>query len=169
MRAQNSPELSHILDYRYRDNDLKSAILKGKDATLVSNIKGAAEKQGVSLCLGVLECEISGDSELYDSGETEYSIRCLYDLEGDLAEKGYSIELNPEFDLIPQDPEFQGQEPDNKEFEHHGDVSSPLSAWHFRANYYIGRYCDYILQVTASPPIFHDLRDLFVQGTAAQH
>ena len=117
--------LAYILDHRYSDTDLKSATLKGKDATLVSNIKEVAEKQGVSLCLGVLECKMSGGSEACGSGETECAIKGLYDLEGDLVTGHQTAVLNPEFDVIPRDPEFQDQEPDDKEFDRHGDVSSP--------------------------------------------
>jgi len=130
--------ISYILDHQYTEAGLELAALKGKDAALVSNIRGVAEKQGVSLLLGLLEYEVSGDAGDnggYDSEsdstpgmgiihEQEYTIQGLYDLEGDLAEGMYPISLNPEYDLIPEDPEFDDQDPDDQEFEGYtGNVS----------------------------------------------
>ena len=130
----------YVLDHEYSGAGLESAALKGKDATLVSNIKGAAERQGISLYLGLLEYEVSGDADVYASDdewgpppkmeevhETEYRIESLYDMEGDLAEGGDPMVLDPESDMIPQDP-FRGQDPDEEEFEGYtGNVSSSPS------------------------------------------
>ena len=58
----NSDYIAYLLDHQYSKAGLVSAALKGRDATLVSNIRRAAENQGVSLLLGLLECEISGDA-----------------------------------------------------------------------------------------------------------
>jgi len=129
----SSDIIAYILDHKYSQASLEFAALKGKDATLISNIRGVAEKQGVSLRLGFLECELSGDADVYDSDdewgpppkmavvhESEYRIEGLCDLDGDLAEGS-----NPEFDMIPEDPGFEGQDPDDEEFEGYtGNVSS---------------------------------------------
>jgi len=140
----NEPDFSgtiaYLLDHQYSDAGLEFAALKGKDATLVSNIQGVAEKHGVCLHLGLLECEVSGDADVYGSDdgygygpppkmevvhETIYTIGGLYDLEGDLAEGRGPITLDPEFDMIPRDPGFEGEDPDDEEFEGYtGNVSS---------------------------------------------
>ena len=132
-----SGNIVYLLDHEYSDAGLEFTALKGKDAVLVSNIKGVAEKQGISLRLGLLECEMSGDANVYGSEdrwgpppkmeqvhETEYRVDGLYDLEGDLAKGGRSIHLSPEFDMIPQDPGFEGEDPDDEDFEGYtGNVS----------------------------------------------
>ena len=129
-----SGTLAYLLDHQYSEAGLEFAALKGKDAALISNIREVAEKQGVCLRLGLLEYEVSGDAG-YDSGwrrsprmedvnEQEYRIQGLYDLEGDLAKGRVPIRLDPEFDMIPQDPGFDDQVPDDKEFEGYtGNVS----------------------------------------------
>jgi len=136
-----SGTIVYLLDHQYSGASLEYTTLKGKDAVLLSNIKGIAEKQGISLRLGFLECEMSGDADVYGSEdewgpppkmeevhETEYWINGLYDLEGDLAKGDRSISLSPEFDMIPQDPGFEGQDPDDEEFEGYtGNVSPPPS------------------------------------------
>ena len=133
-----SGTIAYLLDHEYSQANLEFAALKGKDATLVSNIREVAEKQGISLHIGLLACEVTGDADVYGSDdewgpppkmevvhETEYRIEGLYDLDGDLAEGGDPIILNPEFDMIPQDPGFEGQDPDDQEFEGYtGNVSS---------------------------------------------
>lgn len=128
--------IAYLLDHQYSNASLEFAALKGKDATLVSNIRGVAEKQGVSLRLGLLECEISGDAgsggwgsrlSMEEVHDTSYTITGLYDLEGDLVKvKGRrSITLCPEEDMIPQDPGFENQVPDDEDFEGYtGNVSS---------------------------------------------
>jgi len=137
-----SGTIAYLLDHQYSDAGLELAALKGKDATLVSNIRGVAEKQGVCLRLGLLECKISGDADVcdYDYGyrcvdgpspkmdvvhKTEYKIEGLYDLEGDLAKGSGPIKLDPEFDMIPRDPRLEDQDPDDEDFEGYtGNVSS---------------------------------------------
>ena len=128
----------YLLDHEYSGASLEFTALKGRDAALVSNIKGVAEKHGISLRLGHLECEMHGDADVYgprdeddpppkmeEVHEKEYVIDALYDLEGDLAEGGRSIKLSPESDMIPQDPGFEEQDPDEDEFEGWtGNVSS---------------------------------------------
>ena len=136
-----SGNIAHLLDHEYSGASLEFAALKGKDANLVSSIKRSAERQGISLNLGLLECEVSGDAGgMYysdsDDGwgrptprmeiveDTEYRIDGLYDLEGDLASEGDPITLDPEFDMIPKDPGFEGTDPDDEEFEGYtGNVS----------------------------------------------
>jgi hypothetical protein len=127
-KAESSGAIAFLLDHQYSDNALESAVLKGKDATLVSNIQGVAEKQGICLRLGLLHCLITGEAdacgrhhgdwgpppEMGEVSETEYNIEGLYDLEGDGLD---SIAVNPEFDVIPKDPGFKGQDPDGEEFE----------------------------------------------------
>ena len=129
----SSDIIAYLLDHEYSQASLESAAFKGKDATLISNIRGVAEKQGVSLRLGFLECELSGDADVFGSDdewgpppkmavvhEKEYRIEGLYDLDGDLAEGS-----NPRFDMIPEDPEFEDQDPDDEEFEGYtGNVGS---------------------------------------------
>ena len=139
-----SGTIAYLLDHEYSKAGLEFAALKGKDAALVSNIRGVAEKQGISLSLGLLELEVSGDAG-FDTGpyrcgnrwdsipgmevvhDREYRIGGLFDLDGDLAEGNHPISLNPEFDMIPQDPELEDGDPDDKEFEGYtGNVSPPL-------------------------------------------
>ena len=156
-----SGTIAYLLDHQYSNAGLEFAALKGKDATLVSNIQGVAEKQGICLRLGLLECQMNGEAdpcagyggygrynkrgrfsgyygdsdededecdsspEMGEIFETEYRIEGLYDLEGDLAKGNKPIILNPEFDMIPQDPGFEGEDPDSEEFEGYtGNVSS---------------------------------------------
>ena len=134
-----SGNIVYLLNHKYSGASLEFTALKGKDAVIVSNIKEVAEKQGISLRLGLLECEMSGDADVYGSEdqwgrpppkmeqvhETVYRVDGLYDLEGDLAKGGRSMDLSPEFDMIPQDPGFEGEEPDDEEFEGYtGNVSS---------------------------------------------
>ena len=155
-----SGTIVYLLDHQYSGAGLGSTALKGKDAVIVSNIKGAAEKQGISLRLGLLECEMSGDADVYGSEDewgpppkmeqvhdTEYRVDGLYDLEGDLAKGGRSIELSPEFDMIPQDPDFEGEDPDDEEFEGYtGNVSSrPCSLGTTDLTIVTGRCTDDIL------------------------
>lgn len=155
-----SGTIAYLLDHEYSEAGLEFAALKGKDATLISNIREVAEKQGICLRLGILECEVSGDANVFYSDDewgpppkmeevhdTEYRIEGLYDLEGDLAKGRDSISLNPEFDMIPQDPGFEGQVPDDKEFEGYtGNVSSPpLPTSCLGLNHRIGRCTDKIL------------------------
>ncbi|KAF9648913.1 hypothetical protein BDM02DRAFT_3128680 [Thelephora ganbajun] len=142
-----SGTIAYLLDHQYSDAGLEFAALKGKDAILVSNIQGVAEKEGICLRLGLLECEVSGDADVYGSDdgwgppprmevvhETEYRIEGLYDLEGDLAEGEDPITLNPEFDMIPQDPGFQDEDPDDEEFEGYtGNEGAPMKYWYRRS------------------------------------
>ena len=126
--------IAYLLGHQYSDASLESTALKGKDATLISNIRGVAEKEGICLSLGLLECEISGEADPYgqdedpydESGcgtpqgmvmihETEYRIEGLYDLDGDLVKE--TITLDPELNMIPRDPGFGDQDPDEEEFE----------------------------------------------------
>ena len=140
-----SGTIAYLFDHQYSKAGLEFAALKGKDAVLVSNIRGVAEKQRISLCLGLLELEVSGDAgepefaysciDIWDSPpgmdvvhDKEYRIRGLYDLDGDLAEGKNPISLSPEFDMIPQDPELEDGNPDDKEFKGYtGNVSPPLT------------------------------------------
>jgi hypothetical protein len=137
-RSDRSGTIAYLLDHQYSDASLEFTALKGKDATLVSNIREVAAKEGICLRLGLLECEISGDAG-YDSGwghdspgmqevfETTYRIEGLYDLEGDLVKE--TIELNPELSMIPKDPGFEDQDPDDEDFEGFtGNVCHHLSA-----------------------------------------
>ena len=126
---RDSGTITYLLDHEYSEASLEFAALKGKDAALVSNIRRAAENQGISLCLGLLECEMDGDADVYGSDdgygrspqmelvhEKEYWIKGLYDLDGDLAKGMNPISLDPEYDMIPRDPGFEDQNPDDKEF-----------------------------------------------------
>ena len=140
-----SGTIAYLFDHQYSKAGLEFAALKGKDAVLVSNIRGVAEKQRISLCLGLLELEVSGDAgepefaysciDIWDSPpgmdvvhDKEYRIRGLYDLDGDLAEGKNPISLSPEFDMIPQAPELEDGNPDDKEFKGYtGNVSPPLT------------------------------------------
>jgi len=156
-----SGNIVYLLDHEYSDAGLELTTLKGKDAVLVSNIKGVAEKQGISLRLGLLECEISGEADPYgyedewggpppkmeQVHETEYRVDSLYDLEGDLAQGGRSIVLSPELDMIPQDPGFDGEDPDDEDFEGYtGNVSPrPCSRRVADLTIAIGRCTDEIL------------------------
>jgi hypothetical protein len=172
-----SGTIAYLLDHKYSGDSLVFAALKGKDATLISNIQGVAERHGVCLHLGLLECQVSGygkvsgrakasgyanmsryakrsryarlsdgygfdddfDYEFDDNSdddwgappgmaagyETKYRIEGLYDSEGDLAKGRNSITLNPEFNMIPQDPGFTSEEPDDKDIGCYvGNVSS---------------------------------------------
>jgi len=161
-----SGTIAYLLDHEYSKAGLGLATLKGKDAALVSNIRGVAEKQGITLCLGLLELVVFGDAEdprdaryAIDAGDAgdagvyssesddewdspeppappgmdvvhnrEYRIGGLYDLDGDLAEGNHPINLNPKFDMIPQDPKLEDGDPDDKEFGGYtGNVSPPLT------------------------------------------
>ena len=127
----------YLLDHEYSDAGLQFSALKGRDAALVSNIREVAEKQGVSLCLGLLECRVEGapdtdtiyssDPKMEEVYEREYRIKGLYDLEGDLVD-GSPIVLDPESDMIPRDPGFDYLDPDEKEGgDYTGNVSpSPV-------------------------------------------
>jgi len=126
-RKHSSGTIAYLLDHQYSDTGLEFTALKGKDAALVSNIRRAAEKEGVSLRLGNLVYEVSGDvgcddpfgrgaPEMNEVNDTEYRIEGLYDLEGDLAKLKRPIRLSEELDLIPKNP-FKGEEPDDEEFE----------------------------------------------------
>jgi len=133
-----SGTIVYLLDHEYSEASLEFTALKGKDAALVSNIRRAAENQGISLCLGLLECEMDGDADVYGSDdgygrspqmelvhEKEYSIKGLYDLDGDLAKGRNPISLDPDHDMIPRDPGFEDQDPDDREFQGYtGNVSS---------------------------------------------
>ena len=136
-----SKTIAYLLDHQYSDASLESTALKGRDATLVSNLRGVAEREGICLRLGLLQCEVMGEAdpcgeyedpydEYEDSDdedergrapkmemvhETEYSIQGLYDLEGDLVKE--SISLDPESNMIPKDPGFEDEDPDDEEFE----------------------------------------------------
>ena len=120
-----SGTLACLLDHEYSEAGLEFAGLEGKDSILISNIRGVAEKQGICLRLGLLECAVSGHGK--------YKIQGLYDLEGDLAKGGAVISLDPKFDMIPQDPSFDGKDPDDQMFESYRvNVSSrshPHCAW----------------------------------------
>ena len=155
-----SGNIAYLLDHEYSGASLEFTTVKGKDATLISNIRGVAEKHGVCLHLGLLECEMSGDADVYGSDdewgpppkmevvhETEYRIEGLYDLEGDLAEGADAITLDPELDMIPKDPGFEGQEPDDEEFEGYtGNVGSrPYPRAASGLTHHIGRCADEIL------------------------
>jgi hypothetical protein len=130
-----APEtIAYLLNHQYSSVSLQFAALKGKDATLVSSIRPVADNQGISLRLGLLEYKIAGDAgegygyrskpRMEEVHETTYSIKGLYDLEGDLVEGNY-IRLHPESDMIPQDPGFEDQSPDDNEFEGYtGNVST---------------------------------------------
>ena len=108
----------YILDHEERGAHIESAVLKGKD--LVSHIKGAAERHGVSLYLGLLECGITGYPDGWgptprieiEHSETEHRIKSLYDMEGDLAGRGKPMVLDPKLGIIPRDP-FRGKYPDS--------------------------------------------------------
>ena len=163
-----SGTIAYLLDHEYSEAGLEFAALKGRDAALISNIRSVAEKQGISLCLGLLELEVSGDAG-FDTGpyssddewdsprsaprmkivhDKEYRIGGLYDLDGDLAEGRHPISLNPEFDMIPRDPELEDGDPDDKEFEGYtGNVSlpPPFPTSFLGLNHRIGRCSDYIL------------------------
>ena len=126
-----SGTIAYLLDHQYSKAGLEFAALKGRDATLISNIQEVAKKQGICLRLGLLEYQVDGDAG-YDPGwnrspgmetvhERAYRIQGLYDLEGDMMDTG----LDPKFDMIPQDPGFDGKKPDDQEFEGYtGNVSS---------------------------------------------
>ena len=134
----SSGTIAYLLDHQYSHASLESAALKGKDATLISNIRGVAERQGISLRLGLLECVINGEADEYGSRsrwgstprmeyahETTYRIKGLYDLDGDLIEG--AITLRPSFDMIPKNPRFKDQDPDDEDFEGYtGNVISNL-------------------------------------------
>ena len=137
-RKHSSGTIAYILDHQYSEAGLQFTALKGKDAALVSNIRRVAEKEGVSLRLGALVYEVSGDAgsdHPYGRGipqmdminDTEYRVEGLYDLEGDLAKLKRPIRLSEKLDLIPKDP-FKEEKPDDEEFEGYtGNVSfSPL-------------------------------------------
>ena len=123
-----SGNIAYLLDHEYSDASLEFAALKGKDATLVSSIRGVAEKQGISLRLGLLECQAEEKANKYGSHcrwssmgmqqihGKKFRIKGLYDLEGDFVSGGKPIVLNPKFDMIPQDPGFQGRDPYDEEF-----------------------------------------------------
>ena len=130
-----SGTLACLLDHEYSEAGLEFSTLKGKDTLLVSNIRGVAEQQGIFLRLGILEYEVTGDA-MCDSDdeygysldmtaihEKEYRIQGLYDLEGDLAKGRDTIRLDPEFDMIPQDPSFDDKDPDDQQSEGRGEVS----------------------------------------------
>ena len=133
-RKHSSGTIAYLLDHQYSDASLEFIALKGKDAALISNIQRIAEKEGVSLRLGNLVYEVSGDAgsdngygrrtprmEMVD--DTEYRIEGLYDLEGDLAKLKRPIRLMEDLDLIPKDP-FEGEDPDDEDFEGYtGNVS----------------------------------------------
>ena len=132
-----SGTITYLLDHEYSQASLELAALKGKDATLVSNIRAVAQNHGISLRLGLLECMIYGEAEYSSRSysnwdnlnpkmdqvhEKTYTIKDLYDLEGDLVEG--DVTFDPKLDMIPQDPGFDGQEPDDEEFEGYtGNVS----------------------------------------------
>lgn len=126
-----SNPIVYLLDHEYSDVSLQFTALKGKDATLVSNIRPVAENQAISLRLGLLECSVHGDADEYARSprmevvhDTRYSIKGLYDLEGDLV-SGNGITIRPESDMIPQDPGFDTQDPDDEDFEGYtGNVST---------------------------------------------
>ena len=137
-----SGTIVYLLDHEYSEASLEFAALKGKDAALISNIRRAAENQGISLCLGLLECEMDGDADVYGSDEgydgygrphkmeliheKEYRIKGLYDLDGDLAKGRNPISLDPDHDMIPRDPGFEDQDPDDRKFQGYtGNVSPP--------------------------------------------
>jgi len=134
--SDSSGTIAYLLDHEYSDAGLKFTTLKGKDATLISNIKRVAEKEGICLRLGNLVYVVSGDAggdygygrgipRMEEVHETEYTIEGLYDLEGDLAKLNRPIRLW-EDDLIPKDP-FEGESPDDEDFEGYtGNVSFPL-------------------------------------------
>ena len=133
----SSGTIAYLLDHQYSDTGLEFTALKGKDATLISNIKRVAEKEGICLRLGKLVYEVSGDAggdysygrraaEMEEVHETEYRIEGLYDLEGDLAKLNRPIRLMEEFDLIPSNP-FEEESPDDEDFEGYtGNVSISL-------------------------------------------
>jgi hypothetical protein len=141
-----SGNIAYLLDHEYSDASLEFTALKGKDATLVSSIRGVAEKQGISLRLGLLECQVEGEADEYGSrcrwgsaGMQEihgkkFRIKGLYDLDGDLVSGRKPIVLNPKFDMIPQDPGFEDLDPYDEEYEGFtGNVSS-----HRRPRYVTG-------------------------------
>ena len=57
----NSKFIAYLLGHQYSKAGIGSTALKGRDANLVSNIRRAAEKQGVALFLGLLKCTITMD------------------------------------------------------------------------------------------------------------
>ena len=130
-----SGTIAYLLDHQYSEAGFEFAALKGKDATLISNIRGAAEEQGICLRLGLLEYQVSGEANVSSSYygcdslaaprmavvyKKEYRIQGLYDLEGDMAEGKRPIKLDPKFNMIPQDPGFDGKNPDDHELEGRG-------------------------------------------------
>jgi len=157
----DSGTIAFLLDHQYSGAGLEFSTLKGKDATLVSNIRAVAEKHGIFLCLGLLEYEVSGDADVYGFDyddeydpspkmavvhEREYRIEVLYDLEGDIAEGGDPIILEPESNMIPQDPGFEDEDPDDEEFEGYtGNVRSALIQAAPLTDHRIGRCTDQIL------------------------
>jgi hypothetical protein len=171
-KPRSSGTIKYLLDHQYSQTSLEFTALKGKDATLISNIRKVAQNQGISLRLGLLECTIEGEAE--DCGyrcrwgssssslptmeqvhETTYSIKGLYHLEGDLMEG--AITLDPEFNMIPKDPGFEDQDPDDEEFEGYtGNVSSnPHLRYTFRSNLHSGRCPADLLWVAVNLSVFH--------------
>jgi len=135
--SESSGTIAYLLDHQYSDAGLEFTGLKGRDATLISNIQRVAEKEGICLRLGNLVYEVRGDAggdysygrgvvRMEEVVEADYTIEGLYDLEGDLAKLKRPIALSEEFDLIPKDP-FEGESPDDEDFEGYtGNVSLPL-------------------------------------------
>jgi len=138
--------LAYILDHKYSEVELSSGAgcLKGKDAHKLGYLRPQTWQQGYKIWLGNLSCRISGytDDDGYgynkchryggydeysdeddeevptmsEETDRDYSIKHLVDVHGKLLlEKGHSFSVYSD-NIVPEDY-FEGQDPDDEEYE----------------------------------------------------
>ena len=92
-----SGTIAYLLDHKYSGDSLVFAALKGKDATLISNIRGVAERHGVCLHLGLLECQVSGYGKVSGRAKmSRYAKRSRYARPSDAY--GFDDDFDYDFD-----------------------------------------------------------------------
>ena len=140
----NPQKLVYVTDHIYSANDLRNVSLQGKDAHVVSHLRGIAEGVGFSLCLVNLELHRSGqadDDGQYDSdpyaeydsddeverrlqeqGRTivevedeTWSFEDAVDLDGNSAELNEDLDLTDESEFLPHS--LAEMSPNDREYE----------------------------------------------------
>lgn len=134
--GEDSPQkLAYILDHKYSQANLSFDKLKGRDRSLVQNVKEACEQLGFQLALGSLDyyqCGAADDDDGYygrggrdvtmaEVGHDKLTVQLFAGPKGEYL--GGKTELDEE-ELMVDEDYWSEQSPDRKEYEgYQGNVS----------------------------------------------
>ncbi|KIJ69263.1 hypothetical protein HYDPIDRAFT_123543 [Hydnomerulius pinastri MD-312] len=154
----NMDRIVYLLEHQYSEHNLRTAALKGRDAHLIAQLRGAAEEVGIRLCLATLDVHItgcadddggsyykrsrwggysdsdesdgaSGTPDMMEESERSLSLTMVVTLDGERYLKSMRID---DEDLVPADP-FEDVDPDEKEYEGYmGNGAGELQYWYHR-------------------------------------